>query len=648
MLRIAALLTGSQIRFGSVRGREGRKSLQVHWSQTPVEQLGTKHRARAPALLPRTPTHDLEETGDGADHNSRYQRLLTLRSPPSHAAKHVIGPRIPRSWIEHLDDENWNLIDTAEIESWVMQDLFRTCASVEPVSELDFCRMVMTAIVIGHVNAVCTLECVHRRQLLAARALNELSLLLRGHPFPRTKTIGHVYSDDLVILSVLQFSDVHVDSLPAEVQRADAWYDFFQVRQYTCGRVLGRTAGWRCRHTRIPSCTPSLTHAHPNAGRCGTLSQRLLAGWAFVLAFRREVFASLDASYIAATTLPPSRRCWVNGALLDGPVLVTGRAPSVANEFASGTLQKNLYATDASPSGAGGCVAPVTWAWLALCDLADEKGEHVRLDWKGEEPPSNMQACSEVRLEHDVFVPFFLLGKHIKVLELESLVSLLRRVTREGIQARRLLVLVDSSVVLGAVSKGRSGWRRVNFLLRKQRFWCLAYDIALEIVWVPTWANPEDAPQQNKPIESWYASLPKLPPPPTAVFASAHREPLSATAHMAGERVRKLESSGAFNVSEMKPAFTHDGERNSTPSIVRQLPRERLKKRMGRETADRAADCSHTSCWPCHDLISITPNVQCAAWTRSAYGIATRLLAKRIVVSYPPLRNTMTWPFRIL
>ena len=60
--------------------------------------------------------------------------------------------------------------------------------------------MGMTAIVLGHVNAVCTLECVHRRQLLAARALNERSLLI----------IRDVFIDDLV------------DSLLTEVQRADA------------------------------------------------------------------------------------------------------------------------------------------------------------------------------------------------------------------------------------------------------------------------------------------------------------------------------------------------------------------------------------------------------------------------------------------
>ena len=132
--------------------------------------------------------------------------------PPSRVTKQVICPRIPRSWLEHLDDEKWDVVDTEEIESWVSQDLRKSCISVEPVSEPHHCQIGMTAIVTGDVNAVYTLECAHSRQLLAARSLHEQSLLIRGHPFPRTKTIGDVFFDDLVILSVLQFSYVHLDS----------------------------------------------------------------------------------------------------------------------------------------------------------------------------------------------------------------------------------------------------------------------------------------------------------------------------------------------------------------------------------------------------------------------------------------------------
>ena len=62
------------------------------------------------------------------------------------------------------------LVDPDNIESWVSH-LLTTCASVEPVSESDHCQIGMTAIVMGDVSAVDTLERAHRRQLLAARAL---------------------------------------------------------------------------------------------------------------------------------------------------------------------------------------------------------------------------------------------------------------------------------------------------------------------------------------------------------------------------------------------------------------------------------------------------------------------------------------------
>ena len=73
-----------------------------------------------------------------------------------------------------------------------------------------------------------------------------------------------------------------------------------------------------------------------------TLLRRYLGGCAFALAFRREGFASFDVSYIAAATLPPSRRCRVNGALLDELLPVTGLAPLLQTNFKSGTLRKTL------------------------------------------------------------------------------------------------------------------------------------------------------------------------------------------------------------------------------------------------------------------------------------------------------------------
>ena len=78
--------------------------------------------------------------------------------------------------------------------------------------------------------------------------------------------------------------------------------------------------------------------------------------------------------------------------------------------------------------------------------------------WKGEEPPSDMHdvraaaAPLALKLEWTTLFSYrFLTGKHINLLELESLNSLLRRISRAGTREGRLWVPVDSRVVLGAV-----------------------------------------------------------------------------------------------------------------------------------------------------------------------------------------------------
>ena len=90
-----------------------------------------------------------------------------------------------------------------------------------------------------------------------------------------------------------------------------------------------------------------------------TLLQRFPGGWAFALAFQREVFVSLDVSFTAAIILPPSRRCRLNGALLDS-------RSCAGNEPASGTLRKALRYGSISE-----------WRWRLRC--AHHTGSLARL-----------------------------------------------------------------------------------------------------------------------------------------------------------------------------------------------------------------------------------------------------------------------------
>ena len=150
--------------------------------------------------------------------------------------KQVIGPRIPGSWFEHLDDENWDDVDTDEIDSWVSQDLIykRVLPSTLSVNHIT-ARLGRLRLSWEMSNAVYTLECAHCRHLLAACAQYERSQLIRGLSFPRTETIGYVCIDDLVVLSFFAIfkrassparctsMGDELDSSPIEVQRAGAF-----------------------------------------------------------------------------------------------------------------------------------------------------------------------------------------------------------------------------------------------------------------------------------------------------------------------------------------------------------------------------------------------------------------------------------------
>ena len=140
----------------------------------------------------------------------------------------------------------------------------KRCASVELVSELYYCHTRMTALVMRDVNTGYTFERAHRRHLLAA--LNERSSSVRGPTLPRTKTTGNVHTDDFVVFSALQLSDVHVDSSPIGMQRTAALYEFFQMRTHA-GKSGSTLSGEAWGHS-APFSRPSFAHACHDARRC--------------------------------------------------------------------------------------------------------------------------------------------------------------------------------------------------------------------------------------------------------------------------------------------------------------------------------------------------------------------------------------------
>ena len=94
-------------------------------------------------------------------------------------------------------------------------------------------------------------------------------------------------------------------------------------------------------------------------------------------------------------------------------------------------------------------------------------------------------------------MPFRLL---VETNVLEGLLSYIRLCVREGRVSQHIIVVVDSGVVKGAVRKFRSSSRDLNFALRPLAALSLAKDLYAEVLWVPTWANPSDAPSRGAPV----------------------------------------------------------------------------------------------------------------------------------------------------
>ena len=96
---------------------------------------------------------------------------------------------------------------------------------------------------------------------------------------------------------------------------------------------------------------------------------------------------------------------------------------------------------------------------------------------------------------------------HINLEEGAAMLRYLRWILRAGHRFRhRVVLLVDSKVVLGAITKGRSSSRPLNALIRKAAALCFAGGLVLHCVFISTKHNPADWPSRGD-AKSWPAAL---------------------------------------------------------------------------------------------------------------------------------------------
>jgi hypothetical protein len=89
-------------------------------------------------------------------------------------------------------------------------------------------------------------------------------------------------------------------------------------------------------------------------------------------------------------------------------------------------------------------------------------------------------------------------GEHINVLELRTVLLAIKWMLsyRDSIE-RRLLLISDSTVVIGSLRKGRSSSFALLVKLRSLAAMLLAAGVQISVEWCPSEFNPADEPSRR-------------------------------------------------------------------------------------------------------------------------------------------------------
>ena len=458
--------------------------------------------------------------------------------------RQVIGPRVPRSWLADLDNESADR--DLHFENWCASDLRVEAGEDGEWLDDDFCQIAMTGVMMGDIGAVTVIQEAHTRMLLAHGVLEPTELVGGAPEVFSGDFMGDVYIDDLVLLMIGEML-VPPDGLVSRLAAADIAYakEGLPVKVEKGAGASTRGHFWGASLARRGTCIgfdaerrASLAAATLLALQRGVSGQnllRLLGTWVFALSFRREAMAILGSCFVLARSLPRRSCVRVDGPVFDELLSLCFLWPLFEADLTCQPLSAGqsclVLATDAEGEGGlGGCVARVSEdEWSRLYILAEEQGEHFALeqtlpaDERGDAKLTdrrNAAAALAVSVRWSVCLRRAAAGcprrangelPHINILEARAVRMLVEQLAADGVTHARIVCLCDSRVVVGAFSKGRSSSRQLNFELRKTAACCLLYGLTLDLVWVPTWGNPADAPSRGARLSAWRRQLPNLP-----------------------------------------------------------------------------------------------------------------------------------------
>jgi hypothetical protein len=380
----------------------------------------------------------------------------------------------------------------------------------------------------GDTNTVDMGTAVHEGILKEADVLKVNNQLRYGFPLPSCSLKIGVYIDDLlVLLDVSRDKAKSPDRDTEAAHKASQGYVDAGVPESTRKAFTAELdfSSWGAEVKGGKGCVGSplsfrrqlwaLSSLVLRIGWATKLTmQKMLGYYAVAWSFCRPLYGIFHGIYVWVDALgdgrwykiPPNIAEELNAAAVHLAVAVVDLRAQIS---------KKVWATDATPSHAGVTVAVVDDVLVDLLYRGSERrGAHVRLD---------QEACCELdrllkpvkELENIVeSFPWktthsyaFHIKAHINLQEARTIRNLIRELAGVATVPTRYVLLCDSSVCVGAFSKGRSSSRKLNGLLRAMIGHLVCSGISLSILWISTGKNPADHPSRNRPLPP-----PKSPP----------------------------------------------------------------------------------------------------------------------------------------
>ena len=462
-----------------------------------------------------------------------YQFAVPSARWPSQA----IGPRVPESWFQSLDDLSLDMWDDSRDDRWLGSDLRPGGADTTWHTERPgLVQPTLIVIMMGDLYGVTAAQRAHVHGLQSANLLPDAHRLCGLRADRDLPWLRDVYIDDVGHLQRVSRAEAnarHGQDFD-DMADLDRFYEARNIPQSVAKAIHGaadRTALWGAEihciagtvaaplWRRICTCCLGLLWAAGGAKRGE--AEAILGCLATSFLFRRELFACCGSIYKQVRSLPVSRRTRLSGESGDDVVAASFLQLCAVSSLRA-PLSPWICASDASLFAGG-----ATWTEVpaevaaSLALLFERRGMLPCLSRKGF-PDDVTDVFGQGLSDHrdqigrllarapwkTVLFFQFRCHSHINVKELRALIRLVARLASAGCRDCRVIIGLDSTVALGAAAKGRSSSVALNRHLRRLAATCLTHGLRLLLCWLPSKLNPSDAPSRLETLDSWRAALP--------------------------------------------------------------------------------------------------------------------------------------------